>query len=338
MATLNEIAKIVGVSKATVSNVFTKKKKVSPEVTRRVLEACERLNYYPNRMAASLTTKRMNILGLLLNDEGPVIKKYQKELIGGVLLASSRNGYRILVDMCSLDNNVVYNSLISGSDPMDGTIITAPVTHDERIRIMTEKNVPFVLLGRPPMECGEDILFVDVDNVDLVYRTVQRLIRVGHRKIGLLNSHPDTTISSDRLKGCQKALTENKIRYDAALVYHTDNTAATGKTAAEELMRAHPDTTAVIACSDDVAVGVYEVMDQWKVSIPDQISVVALGGDDYIDKLKPRLTTATMDYNLMGREAVGLLLKKIRNQPIRSNKVITYAQIMEGQSIAPPQK
>ena len=149
MATLNEIAKIVGVSKATVSNVFTKKKKVSPEVTRRVLEACERLNYYPNRMAASLTTKRMNILGLLLNDEGPVIKKYQKELIGGVLLASSRNGYRILVDMCSLDNNVVYNSLISGSDPMDGTIITAPVTHDADPH-HDGKECPLCLVGQAP--------------------------------------------------------------------------------------------------------------------------------------------------------------------------------------------
>ncbi|HHY81373.1 MAG TPA: LacI family transcriptional regulator [Clostridiales bacterium] len=334
MATLKEIAEIVGVSKATVSNVFTKKKKVSPEITKRVLEVCEQLNYYPNRMAASLTTKKMNIIGLLLNDEGQFIKKYQKELIGGVFLAAHRNGYRVLVDMCSLDNKEVYNSLITGSEPMDGTIITAPFKHDERIRIMLEKNVPFVLVGRPPAEFGEDVLYVDVDNIGLVYQTVQRLVSLGHRHIGLLNSHPDTTISSDRLTGYKKALLENGIPCDDSLVYYTDNTAATGKVAAAELMSVHPDVTAVIACSDDVAVGVYEVIKKLGISIPKQMSVVALGGDDYIEMLKPRLTTAMIDYNLMGMEAVGLLLKKINKQPINSNKVITSINIIEGNSIA----
>lgn len=335
MVTINEIAKIVGVSKATVSNVFTKKKKVSFEVTRRILEVCEQLNYYPNRMAAGLTTKKMNILGLLLNDEGSVIKKFQKDIIGGVLQASYKSGYRLMIDMCTLDDKVIYNSLISRSDPIDGAIIAKPLLHDDRVKMMIDKNVPFVLIGSPPKEFGDDILYVDVDNVDLVYRTVLSLIKLGHVNIGFLNSQPNTTISFDRMDGFKKALKECGYSFDLTYVYDTDNTASTGKTAVRELLSNHPDVTAIITSSDDVAVGVYEVLESQGICIPKQMSIIALGGDDYIDRLYPRPTTAIIDYNVLGMEAVGLLMNKIMNKPIVNNKVIASIQIVEGQSTAP---
>jgi len=274
-------------------------------VTKRVLKVCEELNYYPNRMAASLTTKKMDILGLFLNDEGSVIKKYQTDLIKGVLLAAYKKGYRLMIDMCTPDDKVMYNSLISRSEPIDGAIITTPLLHDDRIKMMVEKDVPFVLVGRPPTEFGNSVLYVDVDNIALVYRTVISLIKLGHRNIGFLNSQPNITISSDRLEGYKKALNDSGYSFDSTYVYNTDNTAATGKRFTKELLKAHPDVTAIITCSDDVAVGVYEVLKSQRICIPNQVSVVALGGDDYIYKLNPRPTTIIIDYNTLGRKAVG---------------------------------
>ncbi|MCG8499157.1 MAG: LacI family transcriptional regulator [Firmicutes bacterium] len=332
MATINDIAKAAGVSKATVSNVFTKKKPVGQEIKQRVLEVCKELNYYPNRMASSLVTKRTNIIGLLLENSKEKFKHFYGDLINGVMTSAAKCGYKVLLDACTDDYEQVHTTLIARSDPIDGSIIHAPIIEDDRILEMIDKHIPFVLIGRPSDEIDEGIFYIDVNNVDLACKTTTHLLQLGHREIGFLNSRPNMTITFDRLKGYIEALGAYGIPFNPSLVYNSDNTAATGKVTCSELLKNNPQVTAMITCSDDVAVGVYDVLEKKGYRIPDDISVIALGGDDYSGMLEPRLTTVLIDYRKMGKLAVELLLKRIKKEPVDEKRIIVEAKTFKGES------
>lgn len=339
MANINEVAKIAGVSKATVSNVFSKKKKVSEEVAQRVLDICRDLKYHPNKAAASLTTKKTNIIGLYMTNRMDFFKSYYNDLIKGIIYTASELDYKVLLDISKQNNDEnSYYKLLSMAEPIEGYILHSPQVDDERIGEMLERNIAFILIGSPSNKENKDILYIDVDNEDMTYQTTKHLLELGHKNIGFLNSMHNATITFNRLKGYIKALTEYKIEFNPAFVYNTDNTAATGKPLCNELLVKNPNITAIMTCSDDVAVGVYEVIRQRNLKIPQDISVIALGGDDYGSGLDPRLTTVLVNYTSMGAKAIELLIKKINGEDIFENYIIAESKMMKGNSTGPVKK
>lgn len=332
MTTLRDIAKKAGVSKATVSNVFTSKRKVTEETRDRILEISNELNYYPNKIAASLATKKTNILGLLLENSEDKFKRYYGDLINGVINAASQFHYRILLDTCNENQEQLHNCLISRAEPMDGSIIHGPLIDDMRMKTMLNMDIPFVVIGRPSHLNNTEILSVDVNNILWTYEMTLHLLKLGHKKIGFLNSKPNMTITFDRVKGYVKALNECGIEFDPSLVYNIDNHTQSSMVACSTLLENHSEITAFIASSDEVASGIYEVLLSKGCRIPEDYSVVALGGDDYIDKLQPRLTTLFIDYKMIGEKAVNLLVKRVSNEEIEEKQVIVNARILKGDS------
>ena len=93
--------------------------------------------------------------------------------------------------------------------------------------------------------------------------------------------------------------------------------------------------SAVITSSDEIAYMVYKAAMQEELIVPKDLSVVALGGEDYLDRLSPRVTTAKIDYSLMGKKAIEMLLDKLNGKPIENNRVVFDASIKIGRSCAP---
>jgi DNA-binding LacI/PurR family transcriptional regulator len=332
MATINDIAKRIGISKATVSNVLTKKKTVSEELTQKVLEVCKQLNYQPNRIASSLVTKKIFIIGLMLENTNDSFKNFYGDLIRGVSVTASEYGYRVLLDVNTASGEYIQNSHISRSDPVDGSIILSPLLADARVDEMLKSNLPFIVIGKLTGEIKESVLSVDVDNIELVRTTTCYLLDKGHKRIGFLNSKPNLTITFERLKGYIKALNDHNINFEPELVYNTNHTKQSGFELCSRLLQEKPGITAVITCSDEVAAGVYKCVRDEGKRIPEDISVIALGGDDFINELKPKLITVQIDYSDIGREAVKLLMKKLNNQPIEKQQIIVMAKRTEGES------
>ncbi len=332
MATINDIAKLVGVSKATVSNVLTKKKPVSGELSEKILEVCRQLNYQPSRIASSLVTKKFFTIGLMLENSKDSFKRFYGELIGGVSAAASEYGYRVLLDVNTVTGEHIQSSHISRSDPVDGSIILSPLLADARVDEMLKCNLPFVVIGKLTGEINESVLSVDVDNVELVKATTRYLLEKGHRRIGFLNSKPNLTITFERLKGYIKALNEHGLQFEPELVYNTLHTRQSGYQLCQRLMKEKPSVTAIITCSDEIAAGVYGCIRENGKSIPEDVSVIALGGDDFSGTLEPRLITVQIDYVEIGREAVKLLMKKINHTPIDQRHILVEVKRTEGKS------
>jgi len=307
MVTITDIAERAGVAKSTVSNALTGKKYVSEELKQRILDICEEMNYSPNFYASRLSGNRTNIISLFLEEsETGVYHSFYTELIESCLKYLSKHGYHLLISYNS-DKRMRNSFLQKGKAPVDGAIIMAPVTNDQRITQFESDLVPCVSIGKP--DKSHSISYVDVDNRKLVEDAVNILATNGYKKIYLLNANESLNISQDRTAAFLKALGDNGIENCKDCVsYSADSSFESGLKLASERME---KGTAFITANVRLAEGVYSAAEQNNLQIGVDVGVFALGGTRN-DKVTPNLTYATQDYTRLGKMAAKNLLKQLK--------------------------
>ena len=310
MTTIDDVARTAGVSKSTVSSVFSQKRPISKEVTERVLDAARQLNYKPNYWARSLANKTTRIIGLNMPGEQVKFSLFHLSLLNGVLSECSTNGYRLLVNPLSRSylNEVPHLS----SEPVDGDILLDPIEKDSRITDRLRQNHPLVVIGRPPEEFESKVCYVDNDNVATGRQATDYLIGLGHKHILFLNASKGKTVSVDRALGYRHALERGGVPFNPSLLVHKDKavtSSAFGYAHTRLMLEQYPDITAIIADTDKMALGVYKAAAEKGMSIPGDLSVLAFSDESvFASEFIPSLTGINLFGEELGREAAKLLI------------------------------
>lgn len=328
MANINDVAAKANVSKSTVSNVFNNKKKVSEEVRLRVLDVADELGYFPNKLASALTTKKTGLVGVFI-DNSEQFREMDFRLIESITLELLKVKKHPVIYMKHQEGQRGTDEMIKklGTEPIDEAIIIAPTVDDIRISKLVDLSVKPVIIGKVYSDMGK-FNCVDVDNIRMTQEVTELLIKHGHAKIGFINSEANLTISFDRLKGYTEGLKTKNIQFDPSLVYYDDNSGDHGLLISERMLQ-NNDLTAIICASDFIAESVYKVAKGLKLSIPDELSVIALGGKDV--KLTPKLSRVQVDYTHLGQEAVKLVNTDVDGvlRIIDGYKIVTKNSISE---------
>jgi len=171
-------------------------------------------------------------------------------------------------------------------------------------------------------------------NTEGARSVAQHLLDLGHRRIAVAAGSRQLTTVADRIAGVEVAFTAAGLDFGDVPVVEADFTRAGGKVAAEEVLSAHPDVTAVLALNDDMAIGVLSTLRSRGVSVPGQVSVtgfddVAVAGD-----LAPSLTTVRLPMSEMGEQALLLALKDPGARPRR--RQVGAELVVRGSSGRPP--
>ncbi|WP_304943228.1 LacI family DNA-binding transcriptional regulator [Vallitalea guaymasensis] len=327
MSTINDVSKLAGVSKSTVSNVFNNTKYVSEEITDRVLKAAQELNYYPNKLATGLANKKTYMIGLFLENLGE-FRSMHHQIIEGVAMKLNEFNYNVILYI-DRDNEKIPKGAKLRIEPIDGAIILDPEIEDIRIKDFVSSGTPIVLVGKAP-KSYENLSSLDVDNIEIAYSATKMLIKNGHEKIAFINSKPNLTITSDRLKGYIKALSENQIDFEPSYIYNCDNTIIKAKKLAGSILE-KGEFSAIITESDVVALGVYEEAKAKGINIPGDISVFALGGMDYF--LTPEVSRVVVDYKKLGEAAAKQITMIIDNNQQSSNLILNEYKIIKTGSV-----
>ena len=313
MATIDDVARTAGVSKSTVSNVFSQKRPISKEVTDKVLAAARQLNYKPNYWARSLANKTTRIIGLNMPAEKVKFSHFHLSLLNGVLNECNSHGYRLLVNTLSIDflNQVPQIS----SEPVDGDILLDPAEDDERIADRLQQGLPLVVVGRPPAKFEAKVSYVDNDNVGIAEQVTHYLLTLGHRRILFLNAARKRTVGVDRECGYRMALETAGVPVDPARVVYKENPFGSstefGYATTKEMLARDPTITAVITDTDKVALGVYRAAAEMNIGIPERLSVFAFSDDSvFAPEFSPPLTGVKLHAEQLGREAAGLLIEQ----------------------------
>jgi len=301
MATLHDVARKSGVSVATVSNVFTRKKYVSPETHRKVKEVCHELNYKPNPIAASMITKKTGIIGLFLDTQKDVFHTMYPDLIKGVGLEAAHIGYSPLLFFNVSGKEDFSRLFVNKTHYIDGAIIISPQRDDFRINELLKDNIPFVVFGNPPENLNVKVPYIDSPNEDDSYTLTTHLLSNGHSDILFLNNSEKITLGRDRAKGFKRAHEDNGIKINPELVFEIS-----GYHDVSEILRAVDGKfTACVVESNDSAREVYKYAVAKGLEIGKNLAVVSLGGMK--ETFLPELTSVYVDFEEAGISAVKLL-------------------------------
>jgi len=243
--TINDVAKLAGVSKATVSNVMNRKGNVSEKTIRRVLDACKNLDYYPSFAASSLATRRTGIFGLFIYErEDPFEDGVCLNLMEGLILESAKVDMQLLVYYGTTEMKMQH--IINGKGPLDGAVILRPVRNDFRIKALSQNAIKTVIVGTPVGNDNSQALYVDVNNIQMTQEIINRLIRFGAKQFLFINSRADYSVSQERNIGFYNALTENGISTEDSLVINLSSINGSVVEIARSFLDRHPENTAII--------------------------------------------------------------------------------------------
>lgn len=310
MATIRDVARVAGVSIATVSRVFNNHTLVNPGTASRVLEVASQLEYWPNGAAQSLTTRRTHTLGVMLPE---LFGEFYSEVIRGIDRQSRAHDYQILLSSSHSNGEEV---LIAGRAMLgriDGLIMMAPdeasIETVERVR----RRVPVVLLN--PRIDVEGCCSVAFENFSGARAAVAHLIGLGHREIAMITGPQGNVDAEERLRGFRRAMADGGLDPDLALVVPGDFRESTGYDAGVTVL-SHPSRpTAVFAANDAMAVGLLAALRAAGRRVPRDIAVIGFDDIAMAAYLNPPLTTVRVDACELGQRAVDLMMGSIEAGP-----------------------
>ncbi|CAM3224512.1 LacI family DNA-binding transcriptional regulator [Paenibacillus lupini] len=338
MAKIDDVARLAGVSKGTVSNVFSQKRPTSKKVTERVLKASKELNYVPNHIARSLVTKKTMAIGLTIPHGNFFFSAFHNQFINGVVLEASRFGYRVLLDMLPM---LEVRTPSLASYPIDGAIVLGPTEEDERIRLLHFNGIPFVTVGKIFNAQVEEAPTVNNDNARIVHDICDYLIARGHKNLMFLNASKGTTVSMERRTAFMEALAKHRLLMRDSVHHYkphiqSDHYLHYGYAETIRVIRESSEkVTAIIADDDRAAFNAMNAIKDLGLRIPEDISLFVICGDlSMMHQTMPPLTGMDLQPSELGAQSVKLLMHKlgISNEGDYPDHLIIESKIVEGAS------
>jgi LacI family transcriptional regulator len=308
---IKDVAKMAGVSVATVSHVINKTRYVSDELTARVQKAIEEADYHPNVMAGSLRGKKTRTVGLIVPDNANPLYAELAKAIEERLFQRD-----ITLMLCNTEHQLEQeNESIDAlrSKMVDGLIIIPATSDADHINRLIASGLPVVVLDRPVKGLEADQILID--HYQGVYAATEHLAVNGVKRIAYLDKKYDLLSTSERLRGFKDALAANGLTFDPSLHVACGVSLEDGRRAMEKLMSGGSWPDGVICFDDTIAMGALRAVHDRGLRVPDDIAVIGFDDMPLCAYTVPRLTTVGYPRVRMAEAACAVLLDRIDGNP-----------------------
>lgn len=309
MSTIQDVARLAGVSVATVSRVLNNSSSVTGKTKETVLEAIKKLDYQPNLLGRNLRRAETRmVLVLLPNISNP----FYPGVVKGIEDVAHKNGFNIM--LCNTDSDRSREKIcleMLKNRLSDGVVFMAPELDKTEL---TDIGRDFPVVQCCEYKEGAVVSHVSIDNTAAAYKAVKHLLGLGHRRIGMISSNNSFLSTIQRESGYRKALEEAGISFDADLVKYGDYSFISGLRAANQLLSSKDKPTALFAISDIMAIGALRAVKENGLKVPDDIAVIGFDNISFSSMYDPPLTTISQPRYDIGCVAMELLLKQIRGE------------------------
>jgi LacI family transcriptional regulator len=305
-ATINDIARLAGVSKKTVSRVINQSPFVKQETRARIDAVIEEIGYTPDPQARGLAFRRSFLIGLVYDNPNAQYIVNSQE---GVLDALRGSGFELVVHPCDRLNEDFVPGVrrFVERQKLHGVILLPPVSEDQTLaRALEEIDCQFVRLASVRFD-DTPRMIVSSDR-DAAAEAATYLEALGHRRIGFIAGPSHHRSAHERKGGFMDALEKRGVTLPPELVVEGAYSFESGVACAEALLARLPRPTAIFASNDEMAAGVYKAAFRLKIAIPDELSVVGFDDSPVASRLSPALTTIRLPIRDMARLAASKLL------------------------------
>jgi LacI family transcriptional regulator len=305
-ATINDIARLAGVSKKTVSRVINQSPFVKGETRARIDAVIQQIGYTPDPQARGLAFRRSFLIGLVYDNPNAQYIVNSQE---GVLDALRGSGFELVVHPCDrLSEDFVPGvRRFVERQKLHGVILLPPVSEDPALALMLQElDCQFVRIASVRFD---DMAHLIVSNDrEATGEAAAYLEGLGHRHIGFIAGPPHHRSAHERQVGFMSALEQRGLTIAPELVVTGAYSFESGVACAEALLARRPRPTAIFACNDEMAAGVYKAAYRMKIAIPDELSVIGFDDSPVATRLSPALTTIHLPIRNIARLAASKLI------------------------------
>lgn len=323
MATSEDVARLAGVSRATVSRTLSGNAKVSEETRRRVEAAAGVLGYVPDVAAQSLSGGPSRTIAIsFFADDMWALSQLTKpkhyfylNVLRSIEAGAAAAGYDLLLPTRPHEAETGSQSYVRRlrARRVAGTIMVACPPDDVRIQALLEARLPTVFIDA--VAAGPYATWVTSENHEGAQAVTGHLIDLGHRRIARITGTESDPSGGERLRGIRAALAAAGIPEDPGLHRRSDWSTEGAYQAANDLLDARPDLTAIVAESDMMAIGVLRALHEHGLRVPQDVSLTGFDDIDLAAYALPALTTVRQDTDAMGAGAVKALLEFVGGGP-----------------------
>ncbi len=318
-----DIAKMAGVSIATVSRVINDRPGVSAKARAKVEAVLEETNFRPNQIAKSLTNQKTNVIGLVM----PGVNNYFSDRIDGINKVCKQRGYSLMIMANHKDSNSVkedvdnFNLLFEKR--VDGIIYFPTNVMQEQIDAITRirEKIPVVVTDKEIPDVKLPCVLQDF--VKPTNKVMTHLIESGHKRIAFIHGQSYDAPNAKRREVYSKALAMAGITFDPALVVEGDYSVESGYYAMQYILDATSKwPTAVFAGNDHMAIGAIRALNEKGIAIPDTIAVIGYDDIEFAKYVTPALTTIRIDQHHMGKLAATMVIDLIEGHLNDYHKIV----------------
>ncbi len=307
--TIQDIAELAGVSKATVSRVLNNKPTVDPEIRAHVMKVVNQHGFVPSITATVLRGGRTQLLGVLAP---PLTSPFVPEIMLGVAEVTDRTAYEVvLYTMHPSHNHSEVLDRILAMKLSAGLLAIMPGGLSGHLDSLSQQGVPIVTIE--DQIAPSKTPWVGIDNVSSAYEATRYLLHLGYRRVGHIRGPAHFLCARDRYEGYCQALREAGLEPDSELLWQGDFHIAGGQTCAHQIFSLPPDRRpeAIFAANDQTAFGLMEVAEQYGVRIPEDLALIGFDDMPMAAFARTGLTTVRQPHREMGAVACEWLLSLI---------------------------
>lgn len=337
---LKQLAEHLGLSQTTVSRALNGYPEVAEATRRRVLEAAQRFDYRPNAVARRLATGRSGTVAILFPTERSLlVDPHFFEFLAGLAEKMAEADIELALKATPAKEELAAYRRLAEAERVDGFVISMPRLEDERVRLLAERGVPFVVHGRTRSQVP--YAHLDVENEDAFRRAAELLLDLGHQRIALLNGDPRFAFARDREKGFHAAVAARGLSPAEAPVRSGPMTEEVGYRNAAALLGGEAPPTALLVSSVLSAFGAYRAARDLGLRIGQDVSVIA--HDDDLAFLKPETLDPPLAVTASPIRAAGyrigeMLIARIGGTPPQELQEVWPVDLIFRASVGPARR
>ncbi len=340
--TIDDVAALSGVGRATVSRVLNGGPNVRDEVRARVLQAVEKLQYKVNMQARFLAGGRTQTLGLIYASDldSEPNSFYHSGLELGALRACTDFGFQLVMHTINQHSLTKAAKIVEFVDQhrCDGLILTPPFSDDtDLLRQLQGRNLPVVCIS-PGAEAQAIASGVGIDDEVASYELTRHLLGMGHRRFGFVKGLAGHLSAEQRYSGFLRALSEAGVGEETVVTARGNFTFRSGVELTPGLLQGAKPPTALICANDDMAVGALFSIHKMGMNVPSDLSLVGFDDTPVSEIIWPPLTTVHQPLKAMGYRAVEIIIERIKNggvAPAARFEIIPHRVVIRESSAVP---
>lgn len=307
--TINDVARLSGVSKRTVSRVLNNSPKVGKATREKIQCIIDELNFSPNTQARGLAARRSYLLGLIYDNPDAL---YINDVQRGVLSVCREFGYELVVHPCDMKSDTLINEAVSfaGRSKLDGVIILPPISENNDLAgALAKAHVNYVRLASIPLDSADHVVISNERSA--ASAMADYLVALGHRRIGYIAGPKGMKSTRERLEGFCDALERHGCKPARDMLARGAYTFKSGIECTRALLANPNPPTAIFASNDEMAVGAINAAQELGMKVPDDLSVAGFDDSILASRIIPSLTTMRRPVREMAQLATTKLIASI---------------------------